>query len=127
MKSPVYKILASTIDARENCRKSGNTEWFERHSDTIDEIMKTAPSGSGIDSGTKIDMERSTGDKLIFTFGYHHMDESGYYVEWTDHVLTVRPSLQFGIDLKISGRDRNDIKEMLYEEYTDWLKEVVEY
>jgi hypothetical protein len=74
------------------------------------------PSGSGIDSGTKIDLDKSHAEKIIFYFGFHHMDENGFYDGWTEHTLVVTPSFT-GINLRIGGRDRNQIKEYLYDTY----------
>lgn len=84
--------------------------------------MSTAPSGSGIDAGTKLD-DSSTKDKLVFAFGYHHMDEHGYYDGWTEHTAVVKPSMCFGYDLRITGRDRNGIKEYLASVFDHWLNE----
>jgi len=42
-----YKKLARTISARNNCIKSNNQVWFEKHQDTIDSIMSNALSGAG--------------------------------------------------------------------------------
>jgi len=129
----LYKLLASTVQARLNClKKEKHTDaahkWTERHTDTIETLVKNfMPSGSGIDAGTKIDLDQSTGDKLVFHFGFHHMNENGMYDGWTDHKLTVTPSLQFGISLSISGRNRNDIKDYLHETYSCALNEVLEW
>jgi hypothetical protein len=49
------------------------------------------------------------------------MDDVGYYDGWTEHTLTVRPSLAFGIDLKFSGRNRNQIKDYLHEVFHEAL------
>ena len=43
------------------------------------------------------------------------MNDDGYYDGWTDHILTVTPNLGGYPDMKISGRDRNNIKEYLYD------------
>lgn len=92
--------------------KEGYKDFYEEQ---IEKMLTLLPSGSGIDSGMKFDWEKSTKDKLVFTFGFHHMDEHGGYDGWTDHVLTIRPVLAEGYMLTISGRDRNYIKEYLYE------------
>lgn len=124
--TPLYREIASLLSARENCRKSNNAEWLDRHGETLRKLVKDyMPSGSGIDCGTKLDENASTPEKLIFTFSFHHMDDSGMYSGWTEHTLTVRPSLQFGIDLRISGPNRNQIKEYLYETYTYALTQSV--
>ena len=75
------------------------------------------PSGSGWDNGTKIDLDKSDSEKLVFYGGFHHMDEDGYYTTWTKHTITVTPSLQNDIDIKIGGKSYGDIKECLYESF----------
>jgi hypothetical protein len=119
----VYQALASAIGARLNCIASGNKEWESNHEDTILAIVNDGPSGAGIDCGTKIDLSRSTSEKLVLSCEYHHMNDAGYYDGWTEHKIVITPSLQFGIAIKIGGRDRNDIKEYLYEVYDCWLNE----
>lgn len=114
----LYREIASLVQARLNCSRSGNQEWYDKHADSIEKLVKDhMPSGSGIDNGTAIDLDESTPNKLVFTFGYHHMDENGYYDGWTHHKLVVRPSLVHDIDMKISGENRNDIKEYLYDTF----------
>ncbi len=121
----VYKRIAHLLLAIENCEKSGNSTWSVEHQDRLDTILKTAPSGSGWDSGTTFDQDASTPEKLVFFGGFHHIDEHGGYDGWTQHRVTVRPSLAFTIDLKVSGRNRNDIKDYLHEMFDCWLREIV--
>lgn len=113
---PLFRQLSRSLAAMNNCRQSNNSEWLDKHEDNIETLVKQfMPSGSGVDSGTKFDFEKSTPEKLVFDFSYHHMDTHGFYDGWTEHILTIRPSLQFGVDLKISGQNRNDIKDYLYD------------
>ena len=123
MKEKRYKILARVLQAYKNCIESGNTEWEDRHERTIHDIMQSAPSGSGIDSGTSIDYDRSNGNKLVFNTSFHHMNDAGFYDGWTEHIVTVYPHLCFGIDIRISGRNRNDIKDYLLDVFHYWLME----
>ena len=74
------------------------------------------PSGSGFNSGTRFDIDKSTMDKLVFHTSYHHMSEHGYYTKWTDHTVTVTPSFH-GFNIKVSGRNHNDIKEYIAESF----------
>lgn len=80
------------------------------------------PSGSGIDTGTEIDIARSTPDKLIFTFGFHFIDEHGFYDGWEDYTVKVTPSLRYRLSLTINGKNRNDIKDYLHDTYYWALK-----
>lgn len=116
MKSTVIREIAHRIIARANCARTSNAEWFANHTEVLELIAKNElPSGSGIDSGCKIDLDRSSADKIVITTSYHHMNDGGYYDGWTDHEVIVTPSLAFGFDLRITGRNRNDIKEYLHE------------
>jgi hypothetical protein len=128
MDLPLYRLLASLFEARRNCEKSGNEEWFTRHGARIEHLALTYfPHGSGVDSGASVDMEKSTPDKLIIHTSFHHMNDVGMYDEWTDHTITVRASLAHGFSLSISGRNRHDIKDYLHELFHDVLTTVVPY
>jgi hypothetical protein len=130
MITELYKEIASKIQARANCQKVNNIEWFNRHSDNLHWIEENLlPHGSGIDSGCKIDLERSTENKIVITFGYHNMNENGFYCGWADYTLTVKPSLVNNFDLNISGKNTNDIKDYLCELFEFCLsdKRIVNY
>jgi hypothetical protein len=124
---PVYRALATTIEARQNCVKAGNQEWQCRHSETLIQIAENClPSGSGVDCGTKLDIEFSNPDKLVFDVDYHHMSDGGYYDGWTKHQVIVTPSLGHEFSLQITGPDRNDIKEYLHEIFHAALSEMLQ-
>lgn len=116
--SKVFQAIASAVQARINCIANNNTEWRDKHEERAEILCKEfLPSGSGFDCGTKIDFDKSTGEKLVFTTSFHHMDENGMYGGWTEHEIIVTASLQFEISLRIIGRDRNNLKEMMYEQF----------
>jgi len=115
---PLYQRLSSLLIQRKNCEESGNTEWFNRSTEEIlDRVKNLMPHGGGIDNGTKIDLEKSHGELLVFHTSFHHMDEHGFYDGWTEHTVTVKASLFDGISIKVTGRDRNQIKEYLYDRF----------
>ncbi len=132
--SKLYKVFAVTIDALKRCIEYSSKPnavhphlWIEKHQSKIDRLMdQYAPSGSGIDSGTTLDLEASSDNKLIFHCGYHHMDENGYYDGWTDHTITVKPSLARDFTLTVSGRDRNGIKSYLSDIFYEFLETFIE-
>lgn len=115
MSNKLYAAFASLVGARLRCQASGNDEWFEKHTARLTELLDEMPSGSGVDSGTKLDLDASTEDKLVFTTAFHHMNDGGYYDGWTNHIVVVTPSLQHGFNLRITGSNRNDIKDYLHE------------
>jgi len=118
-----YKAIANTVNARKNCIESNNEEWIEKHENSIDRFNDMLPSGCGIDTGTKIDLDNSGRDKIVLYSSYHVMDENGFYTHWIDFDVTVKASLLFDIDINVRGKfGRNqDIKEYLTELYADVL------
>lgn len=85
----------------------------------IQKQCERLPSGSGIDSGVKFEIDKSAPEKLVFSVPFHHMDENGYYDGWTTYKMTVKPSFWSGFDIKITGRDKNDVKEYLCVLFSD--------
>ena len=122
----LYKRLAGLISAYNNCVASGNS-WSEKHKEEILKLCEDKlPHGAGIDNGTQIDLERSTDEKLVFTTSYHHMNNVGMYDGWTDHTVIVTASLAHYINIRITGKNRNDIKDYLHEVFLDCLSGEVE-
>ena len=114
MKQKLFTRMASLLQAMQNCEKTGNEEWRLRHADRLAKLCREhLPSGSGFDSGTSLDVVVSTAEKLVFHTSFHHMDSNGFYDGWSEHAVTVRASLQHGIDVTVFGRDRNEIKEYI--------------
>ncbi len=112
----LYQRIATCVQAMENCRASGNSEWLDRHQETAEKMVKLfMPSGSGFDNGTRLDFDMSGPNKLVFQTGFHHMNDAGMYDGWTDHSVVVTPDLANGFVLKIFGRDRQGIKEYIAE------------
>lgn len=120
--------IGKTFESYDN-RFNWTREHWQQISDDIDSELENLcdylPSGSGIDSGTKLD-ESSKPERLVFTFGFHHMDEDGYYDGWTEHTAIVTPSLANEYELRITGRNRNDIKDYLHETFDSVLNHPVD-
>ena len=145
----LYSELSSLIQARANVDKdlatlttpssippTPNTldaiqrkqDWLYKHVDMADELCKNhMPHGSGFDAGTQLDWDASHAEKLVFTTAYHHMNDNGYYDGWTEHLVTVTPSLAHGFHMRISGRNRNDIKDYIGDEFQHALGRNVEW
>lgn len=123
MRKTTVRVLAETQGALDRC-----LEWhgirgdysaaIASHRRAIELVMQNAPSGAGIDSGTTLlDV---TADRVRFGCSFHHMSDSGGYDGWTEHTIVVRPSFS-GIDVRVTGRDRNDVKSYLADVYSTWL------
>ena len=109
-----FQILSRALGALRRCETSGNTGWAPKWRTRIAELLGEFPSGSGFDSGTKLD-ESSTPEKLVFDTAFHHMNDGGFYDGWSEHSVIVTPSLEFGISIRVTGRDRDGIKEYVAE------------
>jgi len=126
METSLVNLIASALEAAENCKRHDNADWFSKHMGAIETLVRDyLPSGSGFDNGTQIDLVASKPDKLIFETGFHHMTE-GTYDGWTHHRVTVTPSFVFGVNVAVSGRNRNDIKDFIAETFHEALATPVE-
>ena len=81
----------------------------------IEKECENLPSGSGLDSGVRIDLDRSKPNKIVFHTEFHHLNENGYYDGWTNHSIIVVPEFGGEFDIKITGKNRNQIKDYLYD------------
>lgn len=114
--------IVSTLLAKRNCQEKGCADWEAKHTEKLEALVREyMPSGSGFDSGTQLIEGSSDAKKLVFTTSFHHMDEMGGYVGWTDHKVTVRPAFQ-GLDITVSGWDKNNIKEYIWEMFYNALR-----
>ena len=121
---PRTKTLAAWIAEAsewvERAENNLNAQWGDIARTRLGQLVNMLPSGSGIDCGTKLVSASAT--KIVLECSFHHMDEHGYYDGWTKHRITVRPTFD-SIDISVSGRNRNDIKEYLHEVYSLALAE----
>lgn len=112
--------LANTVQALKSCRLEGKTEWIERHEENLERILSDIlPHGSGFDRGCTLNEEESNRDKLVFNVSFHHMDDHGYYDGWTDHNVIVTPEFISGFRLRVTGRNKRDIKTYIAEQFYD--------
>jgi hypothetical protein len=128
----VYQELARLIAQRLNlldANKKSSTystnieDALDTCEDNILFIMKKAPprksmaemanrSGSGIDSKTKIDFTKSSGEKLVLITAFQHKRRA----------VIVIPSLQHNYLINITG-NKDTIKEYLYEQFKNFLNQ----
>ena len=124
--APIYQVIAIKTEAMKDCIKTGKKDWGDKHGEILNSIEKDLPRGSGIDAGTTIDREQTTRNKIVLNTAFHHIDTNGYYDGWTEHTVIVTPSFD-GIDIRITGRNRNDIKDYLHEIFDHALSQHVNF
>lgn len=65
----------------------------------------------------------SSPKRLIFHTSYQHDDRT-----WTDHKVVVTPSLMYDApDIKITGKNKNQINDYLHEVFAQGLRTILEY
>ena len=113
----IYKEIAKNLTAYRNCIEAKNEEWEVKHERRIDELLNELPHGSGFDGKWSLDYTKSSDTRLILYMQYHCTNENGYYDGWVNFTLKVKASLQFGIDLSITGNfgKYQAVKEFLYD------------
>jgi hypothetical protein len=121
MEKTLIQAIAETLSAYRWCLERGNDTKVNR--ERLCALEKLLPSGSGFDKATRVDVE-STDSKIFMYTSFHHMNEVGYYDGWTDHTVIVTPTFS-GIDITVTGRDKNDIKNYIGEVFYDCLRETV--
>lgn len=101
--------------ALDNCKRNHNGEWRVRWHERLNALVQLIPSGSGIDQTprTELGVEIEP-DAIRFDVGYHHMNSDGFYTGWTEHTVTIRPAFD-GINVRVSGPNRNDVKDYIHE------------
>lgn len=118
----LYKYLANQLSRIAYMERNDRDEDADDLRSTVDDFVKANfPSGSGFDTGTHLDWDKSTKERLVFRTEFHHMNDVGMYDGWTQHEVIVKPSLLFYIDVRVTGRDRNQIKDYIGETFNHIL------
>lgn len=110
MDKPIYQHIATILEARDNCEKTGNTGWYAIWCDRLASIMKEfAPHGSGFDQDVTLN-EASTNGRLLFDAHWHSMDDNGSYAGWIHFQIIVSANMAHGINMAIAvtSDDRDD-------------------
>jgi hypothetical protein len=122
----LYKRIAQTQTALNNCFKTHNEEWEYKHNLKITEYNDLLPSGSGVDNGSSINTDNTNMDKIVILSGWHIMNDGGYYDGWIDFRVVVTPSFD-NFDLNIIGNfgKHQDIKDYLYDLFYENLNQEI--
>lgn len=120
----VIQHLASAINSALYHEPRENAH-YQKFVTMAEDLMDELPSGSGIDHGTKLVWEKTRKGKIVLQADFHHMDENGGYDGWTEHEIIVAPDFD-GFEIKVTGRNRNQIKEYLADTYHYALSAEVE-
>lgn len=116
----VVRFIASTLKAIENCKKSGNFIWLEKHRRAIRCVVEERlPNGGGFD--TRIELPACQDNKLVFDVSYHHLDAHGSYNGRTYHQVIATADFVYGMLIRVTGQNYNDIKDYIGDTFYDAL------
>jgi len=119
----LYQAIAQSLDWQS--RATG--EWQDRAYDQLKQRIDCLPHGSGIDSTYDIDeiIGDSKPNRIVIKFGFHCMNDGGYYDGWRHYKLIITPDLINGANIRIVGPDykNTQLKSYLYECFETALAE----
>jgi hypothetical protein len=129
----LYQEIATALAARENCLQSGNQDWLENWERKLKAIETYClPSGSGFDSGEKLDLEASKPDRIIINGSYHVMNKNGFYDGYADYQIIITPSFVHGFELRLIGSSKwprrkayDGLKDYITETYAEVLDQEI--
>lgn len=108
--------LLSRMNHFHNSREYGMVANMDAQA--IDIIKNRLPHGSGFDNGVFLNYTKSMhpNECIVFNTSFHHMNENGFYDGWTEHTITVKACF-YGLDITVSGQNKNDIKGYIEEQF----------
>jgi hypothetical protein len=120
----VIQKIARLVQAYHNCIKTNN-DYGNIHLSNLEKIEQNyLPSGSGFNSGTKIDIKNSKINKVILLTSYDNMDENGYYDKYLDYKIIIKPLFDT-IDIQVIGSNYNQLKDYILQEFDYRLNELI--
>jgi hypothetical protein len=120
MTTVIQQLGRLIAQAKHTDKKTG---WFDPSAKQVRSFVhEYLPSGSGLDGDIVVDFSRCNSNQVVIDVEYHHMNEVGMYTGWTNHSIVVTPSFD-GIDVCVTGKNKNDIKEYLLDLFYDALSE----
>ena len=123
------KLCKAIAESSDIVRSRATAESVrERHNDVLDFIEKELlPSGSGFDSGTKINREKTTDTRIVLDTAVHPLTDAGYYTAWKHFSIIVSASHLFGFTVKSSKKLPWNIREWVLDTFNEVLDTEVEY
>ena len=116
----VLSQIARQVERAIRCSRSSPDNARDARESADEFVREFLPRGSGFDSGTSIDWDRSKPNRIVFYTEFHHMDDSGY-CGWTEHTVKVVPNFVYDFNMSIGGRDRNDIRDYIGDVFRECL------
>jgi hypothetical protein len=109
--STVISRISGHLSGVSGAAASECAEWVARHESALAWIERNLlPYGGSIQPQCTVMTGESSPERVVIDVPWHHMNEHGGYDGWTSYRVIVTPSLLHGISIRITGRDRDDVK-----------------
>lgn len=119
----LLQAFVQALGAWRRCKGGqGAPGWEARWNAYIEVLERELPHGSGLDNKVKFVREKCNSRRVVIAADFHHMNGDGFYTGWTDHEIIVTATHD-GPDIRVTGRNRNDIKDYLAETFGHALQE----
>jgi hypothetical protein len=122
---PVWQHLGSMVESFYRFHQCDRPEYVVKVVTSIDDLCREfLPSGSGFNNGTQwVEPDHwDTKPSIVkLKTAFHHMNETGCYDGWTDHQVKFWSTLGGSLDLVVTGKDRNGIKDYIGDTFHDAL------
>ena len=105
----LYQKIARVVS-----QKNKSLNEIEKELTLLKELL---PYGGGIESGCVISLE-STKKRIVIITNYWHPN---YSDEWTNHQVVITPSFVGEINLRITGKNKDNVKEYLQDIFREAL------
>lgn len=79
-------------------------------------LQTLLPIGNGIERGCVI-LLKSTEKRIVIDTAYWHPETS----RWTEHQVVITPSFEGEINIRITGKNENNVKDYLYDIFHEAL------
>lgn len=76
-------------------------------------LQELLPIGNGIEKECVI-LLKSTEKRIVIDTAYWHPNDSYETSRWTDHQIVITPSFEGEINIRITGKNENNVKDYLH-------------
>lgn len=84
-------------------------------------LQELLPIGNGINYGCVISLKKSTEKRIVIYTAYWHPNDSYETSRWTHHQIVITPSFEREINIRVTGKNVDNIKEYLQEVFREAL------
>ena len=108
----LYKEIARVLG-----QKNKSLNVIEKELTLFKEVL---PNGNGIEAGCVISL-KSTKKRIVIDTLYWHTNDSDETSRWTAHQVIITPSFEREINIRITGKNKDNVKDYLHDIFREAL------